>query len=237
MTNDGSQGDKILRALKINMEKVKFWVNGVDKTLFDPTFDKNKFKQSLSMGKDTKILLAVSRLVKWKRVDRIIKAMPVVVRDYPDVKLLIIGDGSERKNLENLAKELKVESFVKFLGALPHNKLKNYYNLADLFISMYDISNVGNPLLEAMSCGKCIITLDVGDTSKFIQDGENGILLKMNQLDILPNIIVELLKNDKKRIELGENAKKFADENLWTWEERINAEISAVSNLLENNDK
>lgn len=237
MTNDGSQGDKVLRALKVDMKKVKFWVNGVDKDVYIPNFNEEKLKKNLGINKNKKILLTVSRLENWKRVDRIIKAMPEIVEKYSDVELLVIGDGGERKNLENLTKELKVTSYVKFLGALPHQDLKDYYNLANIFVSMYDISNVGNPLLEAMSYGKCIITLDVGDTNKFIHNGENGILLKSDKLERLPYTIIDLLKNDKKRKLFGKKAREFADKNFWTWEERIGAEISAVSNLLKNNGK
>ena len=237
MTNDGTEGDKVLKALNINMSKVKFWVNGIDKKLFDPNFNKEKFKENLGISKNKKILLAVSRLVRGKRVDRTIKAMPEVVKGYSDVELLVIGDGGERKKLENLAEELEVEGYIKFLGALPHQDLKNYYNLADIFISMYNVSNVGNPLLEAMSYGKCIITLDVGDTNKFIHNGENGILLKSDKLERLPYTIIDLLKNDKKRKLFGKKAREFADKNFWTWEERIGAEISAVSNLLKDNGK
>jgi len=232
MTNDGTQGDRVLKKLNVNMDKVKFWVNGVDKAIFDPNFNKDKFKEKLGIKKNEKILLAVSRLAKWKRVDRIIKAIPRVVKKYPEIKLLIIGGGEERKNLEKLAKELKVKDYIEFLGPLPHQDLKNYYNLADIFISMYDISNVGNPLLEAMSCGKCIITLDVGDTNKFIQNGKTGIVLSLNQLKYLSDVIVDLLKNEEKRELLGKNAKEFADENLWNWEERIDIEIREVKKLL-----
>ena len=96
---------------------------------------------------------------------------------------------------------------------------------------MYDISNVGNPLLEAMVCGKCIITFDVGDTHRLIRNGENGILLILDQLKQLPSIIVELLKNDKKRDLLSKNALEFADKNFWTWDERIEKEIEGITEL------
>jgi len=64
-------------------------------------------------------------------------------------------------------------------------------------------------------------------------------LYSMGQNKEAPSLwyTVELLRNDKKRIELGKNAKKFANENLLAWQGRINAEISFVRELLENNDK
>lgn len=234
MTNDGTQGDKVLSRLNVDMEKVKFWINGIDKDTYTyiSNFDKEKFKKKLGIKKNTKILLMVSRLENWKRVDRMIKAMPEITKKYQNIKLLIIGDGSEIKNLENLTKRLMIENYIRFLGALSHKELKNYYNLADIFISLYDLSNVGNPLFEAMSCGKCIITIDVGDTNKFIFNSKNGILLKKEEVDKLPEIIINLLKNDEYREKLGKNAREFAEKNFWTWEERMEAEIKEVEKLL-----
>lgn len=232
MANDGTRGDWLLRQLNVNMDKVKFWMNGVDKDIYIPNFDKEKFKKELGIENNKKILLTVSRLENWKRVDRIITAMPEIVKKYQDVMLLIIGNGMERKNLENFTEKLNVGNYIKFLDALPHNELKKYYNLADFFVSLYDLSNVGNPLLEALSCGKCIITLDVGDTDKFIYDKQNGILLKINELNKLPEIIVNLLKNDSLRESLGRNAKNFADKHFWTWEQRIKAELLEVNKLI-----
>ena len=233
MTNDGTQGDRVLSKLNVDREKVRFWLNGVDKNIHIPNFDKDKFKNSVGIRKNERVLLTVSRLEKWKRVDRIIKAMPETVEDYPCVKLLIIGEGEERKSLEKLASDLQLEKYIKFLGALPHNELKNYYNLGDIFISMYDISNVGNPLLEAMSCGKCIVTLNTGDTNRFVHNSENGVLLEPNELSKLPKTIVELLKNDEERKRLGADARKFGSENFWTWAERMKAEITEAESLSE----
>jgi len=232
LTNDGTGYDKIAKKLGIPDEKILFLINGVDKNIYIPNFNQERFKQVLDIEENKRILLTVSRLVGFKHVERIIKAIPEVVKRYPMMKLLIVGDGLERKNLENLADKLKIKDYVRFLGALSHDKLKNYYNVADIFISMYDFSNVGNPLLEAMSCGKCIITLDVGDTNKFIQNKENGVLLKLNQLNQLPDTIMELLNNEKQRRKLGRNAKTFAEKNFWTWEERMNVEIKEIEKLL-----
>jgi len=235
MANDGTQGDQVLRHLRVNMNKVEFWTNGVNKDIYFPDFNKNNFKKELGIKNDENILLTISRLENWKKVDRILKAMPQIIKKHQNFKLLIIGEGSERQNLENLASKLQITAYVKFLGALPHQELKKYYNLADIFISLYDLSNVGNPLLEAMSCGKCIVTLDVGDTNKFIKNDENGILIKQNELKKLPKIIIKLLRDDWKRKNLGNNAKEFADKHFWTWEKRISTEISAVNNLLKYN--
>lgn len=234
MTNDGTKGDWMLKKLRVDMRKVKFWLNGINKDTFISNFnDKDRFRKEIDIPVNQKILLTVSRLERWKRVDRVIRAIPQVIKGCNNIVLLVIGDGKEKKELESLVKQLKIEDYVKFLGSIEHRLLKNYYNAADIFFSMYDDSNVGNPLLEAMVCGKCIIALDIGDTNKFISDNHTGILLRMEELSKLPKIIVNLLEDNEKRKELGINARDFANKNFWTWEKRIDAEIKEVEKILE----
>lgn len=86
--------------------------------------------------------------------------------------------------------------------------------MADIFLSVNDLGNVGNPLLEAMVCGKCIVTLNNGDTDRLIHDRENGMLLEMDQLPKLPRVICDLLRNGEMRRELGQKAKESASKHF-----------------------
>jgi len=232
MTNDGTQGDRVLKSLGVNMERVRFWINGVDWELFKSLPEKAEARNYLQVNVQN-VLLTVSRLVRWKRVDRALQALPEIVCSFPDTILLIVGDGPERQRLERLAKDLGVQNHVRFEGAVPHQEIPKYLAAADIFLSFYDWSNVGNPLLEAMMAGKCIVTLNNGDTGRFIRNGGNGILLEYEDLPKLPEVIKDLLANEDLRNRLGANARKFAEEHFWSWEERMEAEIAEVSRLIE----
>ena len=231
MTNDGTGGDEVLRWLGRDMTAIRFWMNGVDFDVYDPEFDVVRMKRNIGLNEQIVTILCVSRLVFWKRVDRIINAMKEISDSFENVKLLIIGDGKERESLEALASSLGVKDRVRFLGSIPQHEVGDYYNMADLFVSLYDLSNVGNPLLEAMICGKCIITLDNGETGTIIKDQENGILLDTEKLNGLAEIICGLIRNKRKRERLGNGARNFAMENFRTWDERIALEIRAVEKL------
>lgn len=231
MTNDGTQGDHVLQKLGVNMDQVKFWINGVDLKYFNEMPEKLEAKKILNVN-DKNVLVTVSRLVAWKHVERSICALPEVVRMFPSSVLVIIGDGPERGKLKRLTYELKVDQHVRFESAVPHQEIPKYLAAADIFLSFYDLSNVGNPLLEAMISGKCIITLNNGDTSRFIQNGNNGILLEYEDLPRVPQVTKQLLADEKRRKKLGSNARKFAKEHFWTWEERMDAEVQAVEMLL-----
>lgn len=236
MTNDGSQGDQLLAQMGVPNEKVRFWINGLDIQHFQclPTVDQARELLGIS---HQYVLLSVSRLMRLKRVDRAIYALPQVVKEYPNTVLVIVGDGPEWERLERLARDLGVREHVRFEGAVPHKEVPKYLAAADIFLSFYDWSNVGNPLLEAMMAGKCIITLNNGNTGQFIKNGENGILLEYEDLPKLPEVIKELLANEDLRSRLGASARKFAEEHFWSWQERIEAEIAEVCQLIEQREK
>lgn len=230
MTNDGTKGDEVLSRLKTPMKQMRFWRNGI-KSMFIPGFDSGKFKQTLGISPYSKIILSVSRLHDWKRVDRIISAMPSIVAKQRDVLLLIVGDGIERNNLEALSRELMVDQYIRFIGAISHDEIPAFMNAADIFVSLYDKSNVGNPLFEAMTCGRCIVTLNNGTTGELIKNNDIGVLLNLDELNRLPDIIISLLKDEEKRKRLGLRAKEYADTHFWTWEERMAQEVGLVQKI------
>lgn len=231
MTNDGTQGDQVLRTLGVNMAQVRFWMNGVDWELLKEMSEKEQAKRVLNV-RSKHVLLTVSRLASWKCVDRSVQALPDVLREFPDTILIVVGDGPERERLKRLALELGVQNHVRFEGAVPHSEVPKYLAAADIFLSFYDWSNVGNPLLEAMMAGRCIVTLNNGDTGRFVKDGYNGVLLQYNDLPKLSEVIKELLADGERRERLGANARKYAEEHFWSWEERMEAEVRVVEALL-----
>ena len=233
MTDDGTQGDRVLSRLGVDRSKIRFWMNGVDKEIYDPDFDTAEFKKSHHIPEQTKILLSVSRLVRWKRVDRIIEAMSQIMSSFPNTILLIVGDGPERNKLEKLSQDLSLQDRIVFIGSLPHSETIHFINAADIFTSLYELSNVGNPLLEAMICGKCIVTLNNGDTAKYITNQKTGILLQEDRLEELPSLIHRLLEDNNLRKRLGQNAREFALKHFWTWDERMDTEITLVEKLLQ----
>jgi glycosyltransferase involved in cell wall biosynthesis len=176
MTNDGTQGDIVLKQLGVSSKRLKFWMNGVDWEHFKKIDSQEVAKKGLKIEAKY-VLLTVSRLVSWKCVERSINAISGLVNNFYNTQLIIVGDGPERKKLVQLRDKLGIRKNVRFEGAVSHNKVPKYLAAADIFLSFYDWSNVGNPLLEAMMAGKCIVTLNNGDTGRFIQNGYNGVLL------------------------------------------------------------
>lgn len=231
MTDDGTMGDLALNLFKSkSLDNYVFWPNGVDNQ-FVSEKDINELRQSLKLS-DEKVIISISRLEKWKRVDRIIKIVSLL--KYKNYKYYIIGDGSMKQSLHKMVKELGLEDRIIFLGAIPNKEVKLYLYIADIFISTYDLSNVGNPLLEAIRANKIIFTLDNGDTSRWIEHKKNGYIYHLDE-NIYINMAMdmdEVFENEKIKLEIEQNIKSTGDKMLWTWSERMDAEEELVRGLV-----
>lgn len=231
MTNDGTKGAEVLRRFNNTSKKTLFWRNGVNKVPMSLISQRSELRDRFNFDKDF-IFLTVSRLVNWKKVDRAIEGFSIFQKNHPNSKLVIIGDGVELTNLKALSSSKSLDDKIEFLGSKPQNEIYNYMVAADVFMSLYDLSNVGNPLMEAMMCGKPIITLDVGDTRELIKDKVNGVLLTTDTLNELPVVMSELYENKEFRDRISANSFAYANEYFWNWDERINAEILEVEKLV-----
>ena len=231
VTDDGTRGDAVAAALGVPASRLRFWRNGVNRDLCDPVWDPAALKEELGVPPDHSLILAVSRLVRWKRVDRLIAAMPAVTRAFPDVTAVVVGDGEERANLEALARRAGVADRVRFAGLVAHADVPRFLSAADIFVSLYEISNVGNPLLEALACGRCIVSLNNGATGEINRDGEVAVLLDEAALDRLPSVLIELLRDDARRLALGRRARAYALTHLPTWSERMTLEVQLIEAL------
>ena len=236
MANDGTEGDCVLNYFKVPKKKVRFWINGINADGKNVKIASEiRCKNRKIQLKRKKILVTLSRLASWKRVDRIIKVMPDIIKKIENVLLIIVGDGEEKDNLKKIVQDCKISNYVYFTGALPHQKAIEILNRADIFVSLYDLSNVGNPLLEAMKLGKCIVTLNTGYTGRIIKNNKTGMLLGYKDLrNNLSNVIINLLKNEKDNSRLRGNAFIFAQKNFCTWKQRMNKEVKEVKKIIAN---
>lgn len=227
ITDDGSNGYEYALKRGVSPDKIAFLRNGIDKP--DTLERDDRLYKELAPNNE-KLLLSVSRLVSSKNVDKIIAAFHEVSETLPNIRLVIVGDGLKRKELETKASDLGISQRISFIGAIYHKDVFRYQSVADIFISMNNISSLSNPVYEAMSCGKCVIALDRGDTRKLIKDGENGIVIK--SYVELKDAITSLISNPDRLARLGLEAQKTISTWL-SWEERVKIEIALINNLLE----
>ena len=235
MTNDGTRGDVILQELGVEPAKIRFWMNGVDTADLPQSTDLDAQGLRSALGLDgRRVLLMVSRLVVWKRVERGIFCLRELQRhaDLVNTTLVIVGDGAELPLLRAYAEQLGVSASVLFAGGVAHTALGPYYQMADVFLSLYDRTNLGNPLLEAMYFGCPVVTIADGSTSQLLRQGESGFLIPLEQIEQeLPEKVAVLLRDANLRESFRRNVQASYRANILTWEERIRLEHNLLQEI------
>jgi glycosyltransferase involved in cell wall biosynthesis len=235
MTDDGTRGDEVIECLNPGcLDKLRFWRNGLDLGHVRPPSEAEAVaaRQALGIAEGDFVLVTATRLARWKRVDRVIDALAILRHGVPNARLIVVGGGEERSDLEALAARLGLTDAVRFVGAVPQSEVQRYLWASDVFLSTNDLSNVGNPLLEAMAAGCAIITLDVGDTRDLIRDGDTGVLLTDFSPEAIATALASLEGDPARRKALGQAAAAYAKVTFWSWEDRLDAEIDAVERLV-----
>ncbi len=158
---------------------------------------------------DSNNLIAIGRLSKEKGFDDLLKIFKKVSTKYPDWKLNIVGDGMEKDNLLNLAKELRLGDKVVFCGYQNKDFINELLLNSSVYLMVSHTESFGLVLIEAMSYGvPCVAYTSAQGANEIIDDGNDGYLISNRDEQSMIDKI-ELLINDKKlRIKLGKNARK-----------------------------
>jgi glycosyltransferase involved in cell wall biosynthesis len=233
MANDGTQGDKVLDLVGVPKDRYRFWMNGVVKEdVYRPNVDAAGLRRRLGIADGDVFVLHTGRMFHWKRIDRHLRVIERAAREFPHFKAVFIGDGPERQAVEALAKALRLEGRVVFLGAMPHDEVMNYLNACDIYISFYDLSNLSNSLIESCVCGKCIVTTASGGTTDLLTDGASGVVVPQHDdVEAIAAGLVRVLKDPRERARLAEGARRRGAE-LKTWEERMKMETDEVERIM-----
>ena len=203
-------------------QKIKIVPNGVDIDKFKKVNQASidNLRKKIGIKENEKIILTVSRLAKKNGIDDLIKSGQYL--NFP-FKILIIGIGEQKKELEELTKKLKFDNMVIFLSYIDYANLSKYYSLADVFVRPSLSEGFGNVFLEAMACETPIIGTKAGGIIDFLKDPSTysgqatGLFCEINNPEDIALKIEEILKNESLRNNLIENGLKLAKEK-YSWD-------------------
>jgi glycosyltransferase involved in cell wall biosynthesis len=171
---------------------------GVDSTLFHPDKKDPRIQEQFDIKGP--FLLYVGRLSEKKGVAYLLEAIPEIINQHPDAKLLVVGTGEEKQKLLKLSQNLSISNNVIFTGAIPNNELPAYFATADIFIGPSikaeggDTEGFGLTFVEATMSGCIVVGTDVGGIPDIIQEGETGFLVQEKNPKALANALCNILK-------------------------------------------
>ncbi len=172
--------------------------NGVDTSVFSrgaySREELDALRSRLEL-EDRRILLSVSRLVVKNGIEELIKAMPAVAKQHPGAFLLLIGDGEDRRHLEQLAAELRVDDRVRFLGRMEPRDVARHLCLAEVFVRPSVSEGLGTAFLEALACEVPIVGTPVGGIPDFLEEEKTGLFCEPGKPESIAKAVNRLLSD------------------------------------------
>ena len=210
--------------------------NGVDVTKYKEVFDSKALKKK--HGFLGPVLLYVGRIAWHKNLEQIIRALPLIKRQFNDVKCLIVGPDYENglANLLRLAKELGVEDSIVAKGAVSETQLHLYYSIADAFILPSVYEGLSLSMLEAMANKVPILVRSSAGISSILTHGVNALVLGSNDPCEISSSVGLLLSNSELREKICQNAYNLIL-HKYTWKTVVDKLESIYKELISANLK
>jgi glycosyltransferase involved in cell wall biosynthesis len=182
--------EKEIEKMGIKEEKVLTFPMGVDESFFEAGTNREEKRDG-----QPHTVLSNRSLLPLYNVSLLIRAIPMVLKEEPNTKFIIAGDGQEKEALSREAENLNVSSSVEFPGRIPHEKMADLLSQADIYVStsLYDGTSVS--LLEAMGSGAFPVVSDIPANREWITNGQNGFLVPVDKEKYLADRIIDAIRN------------------------------------------
>ncbi|MBM3892130.1 MAG: glycosyltransferase family 4 protein, partial [Verrucomicrobia bacterium] len=191
------------RARRLGAREVVVVPNGVDTAKFEPG-DRATLRRQLGCETNDKLIVCAARLSREKCHEVLLRSVVELCRRRLPVRLLLIGTGPLRNQLQRRVRELGLEAHVEFLGYQPHEKLAQYLAAGDVFVLTSLAEGLPVSILEAMACGTAVVASNVDGTPDIITDGQNGFLVPPRDVAALTARLEQTLSDDALRARLAD---------------------------------
>lgn len=191
---------------------------GIDLETFSQRPGSRENRDGLTIG-------TVKTLAEKYGIDVLIKAV-AMVRDWIEderraesLRVLIVGDGSERGELERLVQDLNLESLTTFTGQVPHSEVPEYLSALDVYVapSRHESESFGVAVLEASACECPVVVSDAGGLPEVVKNGETGLIVPRENVQATAEAILKLIRHPKTRKEMGKAGRAWVrDRYSWS---------------------
>ncbi len=208
--------------------------NGIKLEQYQKKFsaeEKANLFQKYGLTDNGKTIVIVSRVSKEKNIKEVLTYLPSLIEKMPDVQLIIVGDGPDRKRLETYTQKQELSGHVTFTGRISPEEVYRYYDMGNLFVSASTFEVHSLTYLEAMACGLPLVCRDDLCLKGVLENGVNGFTYQTEEEFV--ESVTKILTDDELRGQMHENAlktaadfsdKRFVDRMLELYEKVINSE-------------
>ena len=196
---------------------------GIDVKHFSPSEIDLKLIEKFRL-QNRRVIVSVGRLVHRKGQDKLIEAMPEVLKKYPDAVLLLVGQGPIKSMLDKLIRHHGLENHVIFTGRIQFEDLPKYIQLGEIFAMPsrdrffgLEVEGLGIVYLEASACGVPVIVGKSGGAPDAVIENKTGLTVDGTNPTEIAETVCKLLSDKKLARQMGDEGRKWVVEN-WRWE-------------------
>lgn len=172
-------------------KEIRVIPTGVEIPEIDPAV-RQTMRTAIGVSENDIVLLSLSRLAFEKNIDAIVAAFPDVLREIPNAKLILVGDGPARSHLEEMVQQYNLTNVVRFVGEVNHSVVNQYYQMADLYVNASESETQGLTYLESIVNGCPVVAKHNDYLAEMIQSPFLGQLF--HQDDEMSDTIIEMIK-------------------------------------------
>jgi glycosyltransferase involved in cell wall biosynthesis len=167
-------------------------------------------------------------------VDIVAGAFVAVSKSEPDLRLILLGKGSQETEITEIFEDAGVTDQVYFGGVVTQNNLPDFYHAADLYVSASHSDGSSVSLMEALASGLPVLVSDIPGNQEWINQAQNGYLFETGSVEKLTNAILEIVKNKNQLPQIRQKARKTAERKA-NWDENFPKLLEAYQIALNSN--
>ena len=188
---DKSEIDKKERKYNLNKKIISFPTR-FNNLIFFPE-EKLKSRKEFNLDSDRKIIITTGRLAEIKGWKDLIDSFRIARLKEPKLVLFFIGEGEDRERIESYASDEIQKRVIILLGRKSHSEISKYLNASDLFVMTSYVEGWPTSMVEALACGKNIVTSNIGGANDMVKEGKNGFIIKDRSPYNFSNAILKAL--------------------------------------------
>lgn len=202
---------------KLTSIQVKIIYFGVDVQQFKPS------EKLALFDSDAIVIAAIKPIEPIYCTDILLEAFAILSKKYSNLKLrlLLVGEGSLKEELQAKVEKMGILNQVKFTGRVNFNEIARYFNTADIFVNISEYESFGVSVIEASACEKPVVVTDVGGLKEIVEDQITGFRVPVRDVEKTAWAIEQLLLNTEQRISMGKKGRLKVIEQF-DWESNLN---------------
>jgi len=189
--------NRLIKEQNLDPNKVIILPNTFDSNHFQPAPKPTYLLEKYGLKREQPVILTVARLAEFERYkgyDQVIKALPQIRQQIPDVHHVIVGKGNDETRIKQLITQLGLQDYVTLAGFVPDEQLCDYYNLCDVFAMPSKKEGFGIVYLEALACGKPVLGGNQDGAIDALCHGILGALVNPDDIEEIAHTLIQILQ-------------------------------------------